>query len=69
VKQNYLGTLRVVVPAQIIGDLDGQWDRNAYKTDAFYGNPLSGFVAPYLLVRFRRHNSLEQRISQSSFIS
>ena len=33
-------------PAQVIGDLDGQWDRNAYKTDAFFGNPLSGFVAP-----------------------
>jgi hypothetical protein len=45
-KQNNLGTLRVVVPAQIIGDQDGQWDRNAYKTDAFFGNPLTGFVAP-----------------------
>ena len=46
VKQNNLGTLRILVPAQIIGDLDGQWDRNAYKTDAFFGNPLSGFVVP-----------------------
>src|SRR5438105_4418752 len=42
-KQNNMGTLRVVVPAQIIGDQDGQWDRNTYKTDAFFGNPLSGF--------------------------
>jgi hypothetical protein len=44
--QNSVGTLRILVPAQIIGDQDGQWDRNAYKTDAFFGNPLSGFVAP-----------------------
>ena len=42
-KQNNMGTLRVVVPVQIIGDQDGQWDRNAYKTDAFFGSPLSGF--------------------------
>jgi hypothetical protein len=46
VKQNNLGTLRVLVPVQIIGDQDGQWDRNAYKTDAFFGSPLSGFVGP-----------------------
>jgi hypothetical protein len=45
-KQNNLGTLRVVIPVQIIGEQDGQWDRNAYKTDAFYGNPLTGFIAP-----------------------
>jgi hypothetical protein len=45
-KQNNLGTLRIVVPAQIIGDQDGQWDRTAYKTDAFFGNPLSGFTWP-----------------------
>jgi len=46
VKQNSVGTLRVLVPAQIIGEQDGQWDRNAYKTDAFFGNPLSGFIWP-----------------------
>ena len=46
VKQNNLGILRVLVPAQIIGDQDGQWDRNAYKGDAFFGNPLNGFVLP-----------------------
>ena len=45
-KQNNLGTLRVVIPAQIIGDQDGQWDRNAYKTEAFFGSPLSGFITP-----------------------
>ena len=45
-KQSNLGTGRIVVPVQIIGDQDGQWDRNAYKTDAFFGNPLTGFSAP-----------------------
>jgi hypothetical protein len=44
--KNNLGTGRIVVAVQVIGDQDGQWDRNAYKTDAFFGNPLSGFVAP-----------------------
>ncbi len=38
-----MGTLRVVVPTRIIDDQDGTWDRNAYKTDAFFGNPLNGF--------------------------
>jgi hypothetical protein len=40
---NKLGSNRVIVPVQIMGDQDGQWDRNAWKTDAFYGNPLTGF--------------------------
>ena len=43
---NTLGTDRVVVPVQVVGDSGGTWDRNAWKTEAFYGNPLSGFVAP-----------------------
>jgi hypothetical protein len=37
---------RAVVPVQIIGDQDGQWDRAAWKTEAFYGNPLTGFTPP-----------------------
>jgi hypothetical protein len=45
-KQNNLGTLRIVVPVQIMDDQDGQWDRSVYKTEAFFGNPLSSFVAP-----------------------
>jgi hypothetical protein len=45
-KQNNLGTLRILVPAQIVGDQDGQWDHTAYKTNAFFGNPLAGFVGP-----------------------
>lgn len=43
---NKIGTDRVIVPVQIIGDLDGQWDRTAWKTEAFYGNPLTGFTPP-----------------------
>jgi hypothetical protein len=42
---NKLGSQRVIVPVQIIGDQDGPWDRMAWKTDAFYGNPLTGFTA------------------------
>ena len=42
---NKLGSDRVIFPVQIIGDQDGQWDRTAWKTDAFYGNPLTGFTA------------------------
>ncbi|MDQ2936909.1 MAG: hypothetical protein M3R67_05310 [Acidobacteriota bacterium] len=41
---NKLGSDRAVVPVQIIGDQDGPWDRAAWKTEAFYGNPLTGFT-------------------------
>src|SRR5919107_6379068 len=41
---NKLGTDRLIVPVQIIGDQDGTWDKAAWKTDAFYGNPLTGFT-------------------------
>jgi len=41
---NKLGNNRVIVPVQVLGDSDGQWDKNAWKTDAFYGNPLTGFT-------------------------
>ena len=43
---NKLGSERFIVPVQIIGDQDGQWDRTAWKTEAFYGNPLTGFTPP-----------------------
>jgi hypothetical protein len=42
---NKLGSDIVIVPVQIIGDQDGMWNRTAWKTDAFYGNPLTGFNA------------------------
>jgi hypothetical protein len=43
---NKVGGRRVIVPVTIIGDQDGVWDRNAWKTEAFYGNPLTGFTPP-----------------------
>ena len=42
---NKLGNDRVIVPVQIIGDQDGQWNRTAWQTEAFYGTPLTGFTA------------------------
>lgn len=42
---NSLGNDRVIVPVQVIGDQDGPWNKAAWKTDAFYGNPLTGFTA------------------------
>ena len=42
---NKLGNNRIIVPVQVLGDSDGQWDKMAWKTDAFYGNPLTGFSA------------------------
>jgi len=41
---NKLGTDRLIVPVTIIGDQDGVWDKAAWRTDAFYGNPLTGFT-------------------------
>jgi hypothetical protein len=42
---NKLGTNRTIVPIKILGDQDGTWNHTAWKSDAFYGNPLSGFTA------------------------
>lgn len=41
---NKLGSDRVIVPVQVIGN-QGPWDRRSWKTGAFYGNPLTGFTA------------------------
>jgi hypothetical protein len=43
---NQLGTDVVIVPVKVLGDQDGVWDHLAWKTGAFYGNPLTGFTAP-----------------------
>jgi hypothetical protein len=45
-RNNNLGSSRMVLPVQILGNEDGQWDKTAWKTGAFYGNPLTGFNAP-----------------------
>lgn len=42
---NQLGTKRIVVPVQIVGAQDGDWNRNAWRSAAFYANPLTGFTA------------------------
>lgn len=42
---NLLGNDRAIVPVKVIGDQDGVWDREAWKTGAFYANPLTGFEA------------------------
>jgi hypothetical protein len=45
-KNNSLGAPRMILPIQVLGTDDGDWDKSAWKTGAFYGNPLSGFTAP-----------------------
>lgn len=45
-KQNNLGWGGLVLPVKVLGTSDGQWDATAWKTGAFYGNPLTGFTAP-----------------------
>ena len=42
---NKLGSDIVIVPVTVLGDQDGMWNKTAWKTDAFYGNPLNGFTA------------------------
>jgi len=44
-KQNRLSTNKVVVPVKVLGAAD-KWNAAAWKTDGFYGNPLTGFNAP-----------------------
>lgn len=45
VAQNKIGGIRMLVPIKVVGVGDGQWDANAWKTGAFYGNSLAGFTA------------------------
>jgi hypothetical protein len=41
---NKLNDNHALVPVQILGDQDGTWNHDAWKTDAFYANPLTGFT-------------------------
>lgn len=41
-----LGGIRHVLPVKVLGTKDGKWDAAAWKTEAFYGNPITGFTAP-----------------------
>lgn len=45
-RRNGRNTSRRVIPVTILGTQDGKWDRTAWKTDAFFGNPLKGFTPP-----------------------
>jgi hypothetical protein len=44
-KANTLGSDRVIVPVDVRLD-NPKWNRDAWKTAAFYGHPLTGFSAP-----------------------
>jgi hypothetical protein len=42
---NKLGSDKVIVPVKVLVD-HAPWNKLAWKTEAFYGNPLTGFTAP-----------------------
>lgn len=42
---NKVGTDRILLPVRVVGD-QGPWNKLAWKTEAFYGNPLTGFTPP-----------------------
>ncbi len=46
VAANKLNASAILIPVKVVGTHDGQWQPMAWKTDAFYGNPLKGFTAP-----------------------
>jgi len=43
--QNNLGRARAIVPVELVGN-QGIWDQAAWRTGAYYGQPLAGFTAP-----------------------
>jgi hypothetical protein len=45
-EKNKLGSIRMIAPVQIVANEAGTPDLKAWKTGAFYGNPLEGFTAP-----------------------
>lgn len=46
VTANKINSVAILIPVKVVGTVDGQWQPMAWKTDAFYGNPLKGFTAP-----------------------
>lgn len=44
-KQIFLPYHAVMLPVKVLGTAE-KWNATAWKTDAFYGNPISGFVVP-----------------------
>ncbi|HEV7397650.1 MAG TPA: hypothetical protein VGN86_14165 [Pyrinomonadaceae bacterium] len=43
---NKLGWYGLILPVKVLGASDGTWDATAWKTMAYYGNPLTGFSVP-----------------------
>jgi hypothetical protein len=41
---------RVIIPVTVIGPAE-KYNPNAWKTDAFYGNPVAAFTLPYSIYR------------------
>ncbi len=44
-ESNKVGTDRILLPVRIVGD-QGPWNKLAWKAEAYYGNPLTGFTPP-----------------------
>lgn len=44
-KNAKLGGVRFIIPAQIVGTLDGIYNKTAWQTEALFFNPLAGFAA------------------------
>ncbi|MEO8436718.1 MAG: hypothetical protein ABI596_17605 [Pyrinomonadaceae bacterium] len=46
VKQNSIAKEGALVPVQVLGDADGVWNKTAWKTEAFWNNPVPGLSIP-----------------------
>jgi hypothetical protein len=44
-KPIFIPYYRVIIPVKVVGTTE-KWDALAWKTDAFYGNPMTGFSVP-----------------------
>ena len=41
-----ISTDRMVLPVKVLGTTDGAWNKTAWQTEGFYGNPIKGVVPP-----------------------
>lgn len=44
-KENRISTDKILLPVKVMGNVD-KWNATNWKTEAFYGNPLTTFGAP-----------------------
>jgi hypothetical protein len=44
-EQIFLNNHRVIIPVKVIGNIE-KWNATTWKSEAFYGNPLTGFNVP-----------------------